>query len=104
MKIRFLDAAREEVVEAAAWYERQAGLGEDFDHEIGLAIEIVSRLPETWPLWPKVRDRVGVRRYRLHRFPYSLGYVIRPKEIVVVVVAHDRRRPGYWLRRLRSIE
>jgi plasmid stabilization system protein ParE len=49
--------------------------------------------------------RIGVptqRRFRkmfLHRFPLSIVYVERGEEIVIVAVAHQRRRPGYWRRR-----
>jgi hypothetical protein len=33
------------------------------------------------------------------RFPYRVVYRNRPDEIVVVAVAHLRRRPGYWKNR-----
>jgi hypothetical protein len=34
------------------------------------------------------------------RFPFHLVYVEEPAGVPVVAVAHDRRRPGYWRRRL----
>ncbi len=30
------------------------------------------------------------------RFPYSLVYSVRPNEIRIVAVAHQKRRPFYW--------
>jgi hypothetical protein len=41
------------------------------------------------------------RWVRTHRFPYLLYYeVISPNLARVYAVAHKRRRPGYWLRRV----
>lgn len=36
------------------------------------------------------------RRYVLRRFPYSVIYVVASDEILVIAVAHHRRRPAYW--------
>lgn len=44
----------------------------------------------------------GTRRVLLKRFPYSVVYAWRSGRIVIVAVAHQRRRDGYWLRRLPS--
>ncbi len=44
---------------------------------------------------PLSADR-KTRRLLLPRFPYQIVYRIRPGEIVVVAIAHSRRRPGYW--------
>jgi hypothetical protein len=33
------------------------------------------------------------------RFPYSIVYKQDPDKIVIVAIAHQRRRPGYWQRR-----
>jgi hypothetical protein len=35
-------------------------------------------------------------------FPFSLLFRIDGEGLFVVAVAHQRRRPGYWRRRLRS--
>ncbi|HKI37123.1 MAG TPA: hypothetical protein VKA46_35040 [Gemmataceae bacterium] len=38
---------------------------------------------------------------RVRRFQYVLYYeIIDPSRVRVFAVAHTRRRPGYWLRRL----
>ncbi|MEW6219610.1 MAG: type II toxin-antitoxin system RelE/ParE family toxin [Thermodesulfobacteriota bacterium] len=42
-----------------------------------------------------------VRQAPVVRFPYSILYVIEPAEhIRVIAVAHQKRRPGYWRKRL----
>lgn len=38
----------------------------------------------------------GTRRIVLPRFPYSVVYEVHADHIVIVAVAHQRRRPGYW--------
>lgn len=43
----------------------------------------------------------GTRRWPLKRFPFYLVYVERPADVLVLAVAHNKRRPGYWLRRTR---
>jgi toxin ParE1/3/4 len=32
--------------------------------------------------------------------PYSIVYVADDDAIVILAVAHHKRRPGYWLRRV----
>jgi plasmid stabilization system protein ParE len=44
--------------------------------------------------------RHGTRMWRLHRFPYHVVYLEVGSDVLVLAVAHDRRRPTYWSRRL----
>ena len=44
--------------------------------------------------------RHGTRMWRLHRFPYHVVYLEVGPDVLVLAVAHDRRRPAYWSRRL----
>jgi len=36
------------------------------------------------------------RRVFIGRFPFSIIYIDRDGEIVIVAIAHQRKRPGYW--------
>ena len=89
---RYLPSAREELNEAAAFYEASVpGLGEAFLEDVERAIETVRESPGIGAL-------VG-RRFRkaiLRRFPFTIVYAQRDEEIVIVAIAHQRRRPGYW--------
>lgn len=92
MKIRFLSAARRDVLDATRFYEEQApGLGADFLEDLDRALDLLASSP-----------RVGssfegdTRRLLLHRFPYALIYAIEAGSVVIVAVAHQRRRPGFW--------
>jgi hypothetical protein len=43
-----------------------------------------------------------IRRAFVNRFPYSIAYVLRDDELVILAVAHHSRGPRYWRRSLRS--
>jgi hypothetical protein len=96
MDVSFHRLAAREYREARAWYERrQAGLGDAFRVEINRAVGRIESHPERWPVF---RERF--RKVRLRRFSYTLFYRITgPESAVVLAVAHNRRRPGYWVRR-----
>jgi hypothetical protein len=36
------------------------------------------------------------RSIPLQRFSFSLAYRISADEVIIVAVAHNRKRPGYW--------
>jgi hypothetical protein len=55
----------------------------------------VGSAPAMWP--PESR---GARGCRLKKYPFRLIYVEEPTRAFVVAVAHDKRRQGYWVRRL----
>ena len=95
-KVTFHEEADVEVNEAARYYEASApGLGLLFLAAVEEAVEQVLGNPEAFQV---VGDEV--RHKLLRRFPYSLLYVIEPDRIRVIAVAHQKRRPGYWSRRL----
>jgi hypothetical protein len=88
-----------ELAEASDWYDKeQPGLGRELILEIDRVLTLVAdgRLP-TLP-HPTVRE---VRRVMLKRFPFWLVLLESESEVVVVAVAHMKRRPEYWLGRLR---
>ncbi len=103
MKARYHREAREELSAAAEWYEsRRPGLGLDFVAEVTRGVASIREHPETWPQWQGLNTRVPVRKFVLQRFPFSLPYLVHEETIVVLAVAHGRRRPGYWRARLNS--
>jgi hypothetical protein len=42
-----------------------------------------------------------MRRFILPSFPYSIVFLELATEVRVIAVAHGRRKPGYWLDRIR---
>jgi plasmid stabilization system protein ParE len=96
-KITFHEEADSEVYEAALYYEERA-------NDLGLAfLDEVEKTSQRILANPMAYRRVGgeVRQALVARFPYSILYVIEPDECIrVIAVAHQKRRPGYWWKRL----
>lgn len=89
--------ARLEFREAIAYYENcRDGLGLEFSREIYASI---NRVAETPLLWARLSD--NSRRFLTKRFPYSVIYQVLNGDILIVAVAHQSRKPGYWKKRLR---
>jgi plasmid stabilization system protein ParE len=87
--------AEQEARAAFLWYlERSPRAAEAFEREVERAIVRIGETPDTYP----VIDG-DLRRYLLERFPYALLYVIGQRNVRVVAVAHQHRRPGYWTER-----
>jgi plasmid stabilization system protein ParE len=100
MTLRLLAEAEEEAREAAHWYEqRRAGLGDAFLDALAQTLARIERTPRLHGVIPEAPAGRDVRRALLGRFPYAVIYEIRDTEILVLAVAHTRRRPGYWLSR-----
>jgi len=55
--------------------------------------------------YPEIGARITrqVRKRVLTDFKYTILYVDRPNEIVIVAITPHRRRPGYWRKRLRQL-
>ena len=92
----YLDEALEEAEAAARWYaERSSSAAAAFADEIDAAITAIAQNPDAWPPYDH-----GTRHYLLRRYPFSVVYRVESARILIVAVAHGRRRPGYWKSRL----
>lgn len=90
--------ALQEAEDARAWYrERSSAAAERFTAELSDGMAQVTQSPTVWPAF-----RRGTRRYLLRNFPYSIVFVLKGDSILVLAVAHDKRRAGYWASRLRE--
>lgn len=95
---RFHRDANAEYRAALAWYAaRSLDAADGFAAEIAHGVRRIRELPHAWPMW---RGRPDVRVRLVQRYPYSLVYIVRDPKIVIIAVAHQRRRPGYWLSRM----
>jgi len=89
---RYLPFAREELNEAASFYEaRVPGLGAACLDDVDRSIEMMCANPRIGAVAGRTFRKVLVRR-----FPYSIIYALRDEELVIVAIAHQRKRPGYW--------
>ena len=98
MKAVIVDAeARAELDGAMEWYDhRQQGLGLELLHEVEAAINRIGSDPK---IGARYRN-TAYHFYRVKRFPYVLYYLDLPDTIWIAAIAHERRRPGYWRRRM----
>jgi plasmid stabilization system protein ParE len=100
MGASFHPEAQVELEEAQAWYEQRSPLAAaGFLDEISLAIRRMSDGPFRYPIAVH-----GTRRMVLTRFPFIIYYRASDGGIVIVAVAHQSRKPGYWVSRTASDE
>jgi toxin ParE2 len=96
MNVILSDGAKRDFNEGLRWYRKQSE--QAADNFIKRTIETTQKIAAD----PQRNRQIfpGVRILRYKRYPYSLIYCILPDVIKVYAVAHDKRRPGYWKRRL----
>ena len=87
--------ARAEFLEAVQYYEdSQIGLGRRFRVAVESAVKSIAENPFRYRvLHPPFRS------YLLPNFPYAIIYCIEPENILIIAVAHTKRKPGYWVKR-----
>jgi len=91
----FHPEAEAELSGAALFYEsRMVGLGKSFAAEVERTVSLIREHPDAGsPLGPARRQMM------VHRFPYSIVYRRDAEFLLILAVAHQRRRPGYWRHR-----
>ena len=91
-ELRVHPEARREFNDAIDYYERESpGLGLIFTNEVDSGFARIREFPDAAPLVAKC-----ARRLVLAKFPFSLIYETREDCLVVLAVAHHRKRPYYW--------
>jgi plasmid stabilization system protein ParE len=99
MNIRLHPAAEQDLAEAAAFYQ-QAGsamLAARFVAEFKRLAGLILEYPDIGA--PRSRERRGLG---MKRFPYTVIYRVDAGEIMVMVVKHDGKHPGFGGKRSRK--
>lgn len=89
-----LPFAKEDVREAAKWYNKQQeGLGKRFASEVREKVHFIRQNPKA----SQVRYD-GVRTAVLNVFPFMVHFTIDEKNKVIIVsaVLHTSRNPEFW--------
>lgn len=96
MKVLIHPGAEADVAAAAAFYEAEASpaLAARFIAEFGRVADVLLSSPGLGA--PRSRGRRG---FPLSGFPFTVIYREAPEGIMVLVVKHDRRRPGFGVSR-----
>jgi plasmid stabilization system protein ParE len=77
------------------FWEQSHAVALKFDTELRAAYRVVQKTPSMCP--PYLR---GTRRAILNRYPFSVVFRERLHDIQIIAVAHAKRRPGYWTKRI----
>ena len=101
MRLELHPEARAELRSAALWYdERRSGLGDEFIAEVSATLDRIGGTPESYPAWPRTRAAGPlIRKAAIQRFPYLIAFEKHEQLVLVLAVAHAKRRPLYWLTR-----
>ena len=96
MKVTLHPAAEQDILEAAAFYEREGTpmLAARFVAEIKRLATLLLEHPEIGSLRSNER-----RGFSMSVFPYTVIYRASTHEIKILVVKHDRKRPGFGAKR-----
>jgi len=84
--------ARKEFREAVLFYDKAA---ERFVNAVESTIAAIILKPDRFREFEP-----GVRICRVSKFPYSILYTFRERDIMILALKHNRRDPDYWRYRL----
>ena len=95
MEVVYHPLVRRDVEEALSYYRKIATrLADEFHAELRGVIHQAAENPQRFH-----QVEQGFRRANLKRFPYHVPYEIRPVDLRVMVVRHNKRHPQYGLPR-----
>lgn len=89
---RFDPDASSEFLAAIQYYEDcRPKLGKRFRDAVKDAVRKVCESPLSYRV-----VRKPFRKCLVQRFPYSIIYAVERDHILIIAVAHAKRRPGFW--------
>jgi toxin ParE1/3/4 len=96
--VRYVEEAREEFLHEVEYFTTVSPrLGSRFDQAVQKAEALAAEFADAgFPY------QFGTRRVFPGKFKFSIVYLIREDEIIVLAVAPFRRKPGYWRARVSS--
>jgi plasmid stabilization system protein ParE len=88
-------AAKAEAQDILRWYtDRNLDKASEFSLELDEAVEQIRENPRRFS-----RLDGNIRRALLRTYPYAVVYRETEHEILILAIAHGKRRPGYWRKR-----
>lgn len=95
LEVHFHPEAQEEYQDALIWYAlRSHQAAFRFEQEVERVQQLIRENPLQFALYDDIHRLALLRRY-----PYTLVYEVISEKIIIIAVAHTRRKPGYWWRR-----
>ncbi|GAA2045718.1 hypothetical protein GCM10009720_28190 [Yaniella flava] len=102
LRLREHPRARDELRDAASWYEEEPRLGDEFLDAIDATLTHILEWPLSAPRIPSWDRSPLVRSMGVKLFPYRVIYFVTDTEIVILAYSHQKRYPGYWQNRFGS--
>ena len=97
MTFRFLPPAEAELFEGISYYSAiRSELGVRFEQAVTSAARSAAAHPERGA--PRSKS---TRRWLVKSFPFGIIYRVDESGILIVAVAHQRKKPEYWAARTR---
>ena len=98
MQVYFTEPAAIELADAFDFYEQHsAGLGKEFVGELQETIQLILKFPYLWS-----ENSLHTRKAVLRKFPFNIIYAIYNSNLYIIAVAHQNRKPEYWIDRLKE--
>ena len=95
LPVDYLSGARRDFDESFDWYaERSVQAAVRFTNAVDAALITVAADPTRFA----ARDGVH-RECPVRKFPFRIVYRLVEDRVLVVAIAHAKRRPGYWRQR-----
>ena len=92
LPVDYLPGARRDFDDSFDWYfERSTEAAIHFANAVEAALAAVAADPERFSAADELHRECPVRR-----FPFRIVYRVVENRVLVVAVAHAKRRPGYW--------
>ncbi len=92
LPVDYLPGARRDFDESFDWYaERSTQAAVRFANAVDAALTAVAADPTRFAAMDGMH-----RECRVKTFPFRVVYRVAEDSVVVVAIAHAKRRPGYW--------
>jgi plasmid stabilization system protein ParE len=99
-KLRFTRWVPDDLLEALGWYDgKSTVLGDRFRAAVDAAFTSIETSPESYPY---AFPDLGVRFYRIRRFPYVILYRVEKSHVLIISVRHGASDPRKWRERAES--
>ena len=94
--VRLRPSAKHDLREAVEWYRaRDVDLANRFLDELYKTLALLERFPNIGGSVYGIDD-ADVRELPVSNFPYQIVFRRQEYRTMVVAIAHERKRPGYW--------
>ncbi|MBL8113184.1 MAG: type II toxin-antitoxin system RelE/ParE family toxin [Acidobacteria bacterium] len=105
LRVLFIPAAQRDVQKAVTYYHKEGGpaLVDRFEAEVSRCTALAARTPLASPVVSSGASLQAHCKVLGNHFPYSLFFVVDDETLMVLSVAHHKRRSAFWASRLRGL-